>query len=416
MVLCCVPIARAVTSHLQLTPRKTAAEAQATQLQASLTWKEVSPPNRDVYMSYSVALGDGIQQKAGAHGRCNSGYMGAQFRRDGSNTLLWSMSGREEGQVVPVSEYCNYDCFDCSPPNHRDFQCVRHDYKLSIGVNYTFTMQMESQNASGAMWSVTIFDPSAAGAGQFVEVGRVFFKDREFGLPTEVCRVLGVDPYAFQEYWSSRQQDHTARASWSAVAFSGAMKPEDTAGHCQGGAHASLADLKGLTRADCKGRCTAEAKCLYASYSDADVAYAGPSGTHCMLFDRCEAKDAYKADIWWTYRKVEAPTLVATSLQEKCERGTYKDPNCKARVEVATLHRLPGGVAEFEFDAGPGERCPGGAAPVDVPSDLCPSRGKPAPAGPPAPALRGSAAEGPSGAAAPGPVAAGGAGAAAGAL
>jgi len=407
MVLCCVPIARAVTSHLQLTPRKTAAEAQATQLQASLTWKEVSPPNRDVYMSFSVALGDGIQQKAGAHGRCNSGYMGAQFRRDGSNTLLWSMSGREEGQVVPVSEYCHYDCFDCSPPNRRDFQCKRDDYKLSIGVIYTFTMQMEMQNASGAMWSVTVFDPSAAGAGQLVEVGRVFFKDREFGLPTEVCRVLGVDPYAFQEYWNSKQQDHTTRASWSAIAYSGVMKPQDAQGYCQGGAQGSLLDLKGVTRAVCKGRCMADAKCLYASYSDVDFAYAAPSGSHCMLFDRCEAKGEYLADLWWTYEKVEAPILVATSLTEKCER--FKDQNCNDRIEASSVHRLPGGAAEFEFDAGPRARCAGSAAPVDVPSERCPSLGVPAPAGPSTAALRGAAAGGPSSAAAPGPVAAGGA-------
>jgi len=263
------------------------------------------------------------------------------------------------------------------------------------------------QNASGAMWSVTVVNPMAM---EVVEVGRVFFKDREFGLPTEVCRVLGVDPYVFQEYWNAKQQDFTTRASWSGIAFSGAMKPQDTEGYCQGGAQASTTDMKGLTRADCKATCMADTGCLYASYSDADFAYSG-DGSHCMLFDHCEGTDAFQADIWWTYRKVEAPTLVATSFTEKCER--FKDQNCNDRIEACSVHRLPGGAAEFEFDAGPDERCAGGAAPEDIPSERCPLRGMSSPAGLSTAALRGSAAVASSGAAAPG-LAAGGEGAAGG--
>jgi len=264
------------------------------------------------------------------------------------------------------------------------------------------------QNASGAMWSVTVVNPMAM---EKVEVGRVFFKDREFGLPTEVCRVLGVDPYAFQEYWNAKQQDHTTRASWSAIAYSGAMKPQDTEGYCQGGKQASLTEMMGLTLADCKATCLAWASlgCLYASYSDADFAYS-EDGSHCMLFERCETTDAFQADIWWTYKKVEAPTLVATSFTEKCER--FKDQNCNDRIESCSVRQLPGGAAEFEFDAGPDQRCAGGAAPVDMPSERCPSRGMSSPAGLSTAALRGSAAVASSSAAAPGRVAAGGTGAA----
>eukprot|EP00449_Zooxanthella_nutricula_P025364 CAMPEP_0198547754 /NCGR_PEP_ID=MMETSP1462-20131121/68110_1 /TAXON_ID=1333877 /ORGANISM="Brandtodinium nutriculum, Strain RCC3387" /LENGTH=43 /DNA_ID= /DNA_START= /DNA_END= /DNA_ORIENTATION= len=43
-----------------------------------------------------MKLGDGLPAKNGAVRTCNSGYMGGQFHRDGYNTLLWSMSGREE--------------------------------------------------------------------------------------------------------------------------------------------------------------------------------------------------------------------------------------------------------------------------------------------------------------------------------
>merc|ERR1712190_28289 len=80
-------------------------------------------------------------------GACNSGYMGAQFSTDGHHTLFWSMSGREEGQIVPVGKYCRYDCYECLSPTTRDFRCSRDDYKIDVGVDYTFTLQMEMQNA-----------------------------------------------------------------------------------------------------------------------------------------------------------------------------------------------------------------------------------------------------------------------------
>jgi len=409
MTLGCAPVARAITSHLQLSPQLEAAEAKATQLQASLVWKEVSPVNRDVYMSISVDLGYGLpSRRHGAWTRCNSGYLGAQFHAEGYQTLLWSMSGREEGQVVPVGHYCNYDCFDCSnrTPNRRDFQCKRDDYTLSIGVTYTFTMQMEMQNASGAMWSVTMVDPTAADVGHPIEVGRVFFKDREFGLPEDTCRVLGVDPYVFQEYWN-RDKDHTTRASWSAITFSGVMKPQDTDGYCQGGAMVSLLELQGLTRAECKGRCAAEERCRFASYTDRDFAFAPQDGSHCMLFDGCGARSTNRMDLWWTYEKVDAPPLVAAGFREMCQH--FKDQNCDDRFAVAAIRC--GAVREFELDTGRDVRCAMGAVPDEIESDRCPARGAPLPAGPAALALRGAAPGAAAGAAAPGAAGARGEGA-----
>jgi len=259
-------------------------------------------------------------------------------------------------------------------------------------VNYTFTLQMEMQNASGAMWSVTVVDPTAADAGHPIEVGRVFFKDREFGLPEDSCRVLDVGgTYLFQEYWNPNQQDHTTRASWSAITFSGAMRPQDTEGYCKGGNQVSLAEYEGLTRADCKGRCAAQERCLFASYSDVDTEFAKQDGSHCMLFDRCEARDAFLPDLWWTYEKVNAPTLVGESFTEMCQK--FKDQNCDWRFAVAAVHRLPGGPVEFEFDVGQDVRCVDGMAPKEIESlgGRCHARGSPRLAALSAPALRGSA-------------------------
>jgi len=328
-----------------------------------------------------VDLGHSLPFKNGALTRCNAGYLGAQFNVDGYQTLLWSMAGREEGQIVPVGKYCHYDCFDCSPPNMRDFQCKRDDYKLSLGVSYTFTLQMEMQNASGAMWSVTMVDPMAADAGHPVEVGRVFFKDREFGLPEGTCRVLGNEPYLFQEYWNPNQQEFTTRASWSHVSFSGVMRPQDAEGYCQGGAQVSLADVEGLSREACKGMCVADQRCLFASYAQQD-------GSHCMLFDRCEARDAFRADIWWTYEKVDAPIQTATAFATKCQH--FKDQDCSDRIAVAAMGHLPSGSVEFEFESGKNVRCRRGVAPEEIESERCSARSMARPAGLTAAALRGS--------------------------
>mmetsp|Transcript_117470 Transcript_117470/g.292872 ORF Transcript_117470/g.292872 Transcript_117470/m.292872 type:complete len:432 (-) Transcript_117470:349-1644(-) len=355
------PMVRAITSDtLQLAPTKSAAEAQATQLQASLVWKEVSPPNRDVFMSIGTDLGYGLPDKDLVRDRCNSGFMGAQFRAEGHHVLLWSMSGREEGQVVPISKHCHYDCFDddCSLPNKRDFQCKRDDYKLSVGINYTFTLQLETQNASGAVWVVTMVSPDRTDITHPIEVGRVLFKDRDVSLPEDNCRVLGVDTYVAQEYWNPNQQEFTTRASWSAITFSGAMRPQDTTGSCQGMALTSLTLASGLPRAACKSWCMAEERCRFASYSSVEQ---DGHESRCMLFDRCEAKDRWAADKWWTYEKVDVPTLAAVAFTEECRH--FRDQSGDDRTARASVHRLPGGPVELELDVGQDVKCVAGAGP-----------------------------------------------------
>jgi len=350
----CMPSGGAITTPtIDISPKKTAIEADAKQFQASLVWQEVAP-GRDVYMSISMALGDGLLDKLGAHARCNSGYMGAQFRSGGYNTLLWSMSGREEGQVVPVGEHCHYDCFDCSPPNTRDFQCKRDDYELKAGVLYTFTVQMEMQNASGAMWSATMEDPTAEDKGHPVEIGRVFFKDAEFGLPTENCRRLGLDSYAFQEYFNPGDRYFTTKAAWSAVSLSGAMQPEDAKGYCD---ESTMMDLEGLSLIECKTRCATEDACHFASYSAVDHSYAKVDGSHCMLYGACRAKSTYFADIWWTYAKHDLPSIALTGFKPLCRH--YQDETGKRTLtETAEVVSSPTGAVEFEFQTGPDVQCP----------------------------------------------------------
>jgi len=368
-----LPSCRAITtSLLNLSPQKTAAEAQARQFQASLEWQEVTP-DKDVYMSITMKLGYGSP--------CNSGYMGAQFRSGGYNTLLWSMSGHEEGQVVPVSEYCHYDCFDCSPPNTRDFQCKRDDYELKTGVVYTFAMQMEMQNSTGAMWSVTMTDPTAADAGHPVEIGRVFFKDSE---SLENCRTLGLDVYAFQEYFNHKDLDFTTKAAWSATTLSGVMQPEDTQGYCD---ESTIGDFEGLSLLECKNKCAADETCRFASYSASDNSYAKVDGSHCMLYDTCGAKSTYLADIWWTYAKREEyPSITLTGFDScsgsaTCCKQYQDETSANTITEFAAVISSTTGEAEFEFQAGPDVQCPSAASLLEA-----------APLSEPAsPALRGSA-------------------------
>lgn len=304
-------------------------------------------------MSISMDLGYGLSDRNGAHHACNSGYMGAQFRSGGYNTLLWSMSGREEGQVVPVGKYCHYDCFDCSPPVTRDFQCKREDYALKTGVLYTFTVQMEMQNASGAMWSATMEDPTAEDKGHPVEIGRVFFKDKAFGLPTDTCRNLGLGVYAFQEYFNHGDLYFTTKAAWSAVTLSGVMQPEGAKGYCLG---SPMADLEGLNLAECKRKCAADEACRFASYSAVDHSYAKVDGSHCMLYEACQVKATYLADIWWTYAKHDVPSVPLTGFPPKCD--IFPDETGKRLIsEMAAVWRDPAGVAQFEFETGPHVNC-----------------------------------------------------------
>lgn len=237
------------------------------------------------------------------------------------------------------------------PPNKRDFQCRRDDYELKPGVLYTFTMQMEMQNASGAMWSVTLKDPTAVDKGHEVEVGRVFFKDSELGLPTDNCRRLDLKTYAFQEYFTGG--DFTTKAAWSATTLSGVMQPEDTKGYCD---ESKIADFTELSLVECKNKCAADEACHFASYSAVDHSYTKVDGSHCMLYDACLAKSTYLADIWWTYSKRGLSSVAFTGFPPKC--GHFQDETSKkTRTEMAAVVQKLAGQAEFEFQAGPDVKC-----------------------------------------------------------
>merc|ERR1719193_2197483 len=120
-----------------------------------------------------------------------------------------------------------------------------------------------------------------------------------------------------------------------------------------------------------------------------------------MLFDRCAARDAPLPEIWWTFEKVDAPTLVAESFTEMCLK--FQDQNCDWRFAAAAVHRLPGGPVEFEFDVGEDVRCVEGMDPEVIESlgGRCPAPGVSHLAKLAAPALRGSAQGAPAGTTAP---------------
>jgi len=346
------------TNYLTKDPQVTSEEAQARQFQASLEWQEVTE-NKDVYMSIAMTLGYGSKEE-----RCNSGYMGAQFKSDRTsvtgepyNMLLWSMAGHEDGQVVPVSEYCDYDCFDCSPPNLHDFQCKRTDYELKPGVVYTFALQMEMQNSTGAMWSATMSDPTAVDKDlHSVEIGRVFIKD---STSLENCRTLGLDVYAFQEYFhkddQGRPDEFTTKAAWSDATLSGVMQPEDSFGYCDG---TPIDDSEALSLLECKNKCAALEDCRFASYSPSDYLYAPVDGSHCMLYDSCEAKATYLADEWWTYAKEEEYPTVSLTGFDSC----IGNPECCYEYEAMTGNEITETAAVIsegvlEFETGPNVQC-----------------------------------------------------------
>ena len=87
---------------------------------------------------------------------------------------------------------------------------------------------MTMQNASGAMWEVTMFDPTDKST---MSVGKIFFVDSPLGLPTS-CRALGqsqspptpgLSSYTFLEYFEA-PFDFTTIATWSNMtAFSPAQ-------------------------------------------------------------------------------------------------------------------------------------------------------------------------------------------------
>jgi hypothetical protein len=103
---------------------------------------------------------------------------------------------------------------------------VSVNISFHFGVPYEFTMAMTMQNASGALWEVTMHDPVHK---HNISVGRIFFVDVPLGLPT-TCRSLGktLDPptkglssYSFLEYFEA-PFDYTTSASWTRMAAFGA--------------------------------------------------------------------------------------------------------------------------------------------------------------------------------------------------
>ena len=58
---------------------------------------------------------------------------------------------------------------------------------FQMGAPYEFTLAMRMQNASGALWEVSMRDPVLKTT---ISVGKIFFVDVPLGLPT-TCRALG---------------------------------------------------------------------------------------------------------------------------------------------------------------------------------------------------------------------------------
>ena len=115
------------------------------------------PSKPNVYMSTATGTA------------CNSGYFGAQFHDDGSQSLLFSMwdaphytnNSRYVFQSLPGSENCHRNALDASGRS-TGVQCspslANKSVTLSLGVPYVFTMEIVLTNSSGAMWEVSVRD------------------------------------------------------------------------------------------------------------------------------------------------------------------------------------------------------------------------------------------------------------------
>ena len=342
--LSCILSCRAIKTGLfTMRPQITASKAKASQFQASLTWKELSP-GMDVSAAISVGLGYGLPEHFHFPKGCSSGHLGALVRND-RFTLQWSMYGRQEGQVVPVGKDWKTHCVYST----RDFRCQRDDYTLKTGVLYTFTMQMEMQNASGAIWSVTVAGPMAEDArpGHPVEIGRVFFKDRELNLPSEKCRMLDLDIYGKQQVFTHEGSAFATKVAWSSMALSGVFQPEYAKGYC-GDDPSRLEMLEGLSLVDCKNKCAADPACQFASYTANETLHATVDGTFCMTYASCGSKSPYLADIWWTYAKRDLPRVELTGFEPVCRIGVDQNLGKEEFTEWAAVT----GEAEFQFEYG----------------------------------------------------------------
>jgi hypothetical protein len=128
----------------------------------------------------------------------------------------------------------------CGQPWPRN-KSASHNVCFERGAPYTFTLAMTMQNASGAMWEVSMHDPVVK---KTLSVGKISFVDVPLGLPT-TCRSLGQsqDPptqglssYTLLEYFEA-PFDYTTIATWSnftAFSSKGAAvaKPDIVKGCC----------------------------------------------------------------------------------------------------------------------------------------------------------------------------------------
>jgi hypothetical protein len=200
--------------------------AGVTELTVTLTWLTVEPAEiADVYLSTATSTA------------CNSGYFGAQFHPK-TQSVLFSMWDNPQHvgatnrsdfpfQGMPASDNCWRNALDstgkssgvqCGQPWTRN-PAVSKNVSFSFGAPYEFRLAMTMQNASGALWEVTMFDPTDETT---LSVGKIFFVDVPLGLPT-TCRALGssqnppkqgLSAYTFLEYFEA-PFDFTTIATWS---------------------------------------------------------------------------------------------------------------------------------------------------------------------------------------------------------
>lgn len=253
--------------------------AIATQLQATLTWWQVTPMDRaNVYLSTATGTA------------CNSGYFGAQFHSDGSTTLLFSMWDSPANfshnpefvfQSLPGNSNCHRNALDSSGKS-TGTQCAPHlggeKVNLELGVPYVFTFGIVAQNASGAMWEVSMFDTKHEST---ISVGKIFFVDEPMGLP-KTCRTLGYSQnpptsglasYTFMEYFA-QPRDYLSAASWSDMKISAPWSQGMSAdprlvnyvklgdGGCSSETHTSSIRHSGIaSEAECRTLCTDNVAC-----------------------------------------------------------------------------------------------------------------------------------------------------------
>jgi len=307
------------------------AESMATRMQVTLTWWQVTPlAHAEVYMSTATGTA------------CNSGYFGAQFHSNGKTSLLFSMwdspkhSNNSEFvfQSLPGSSRCKRNALDSSGKS-TGTQCspgiAGEETHLELGVPYVFTFGIVEQNASGAMWEVSMLDSKSKVT---TSVGKIFFVDEPMGLPRH-CRALGKaqDPptpglssYTFLEYFA-QPRDFLTVATWSGMEISGVQKASGGvefekigSGACSAATQKAPAVLlrRNASRADCEESCSRSASCGAFSFCSG-VNCAG----QCTLFpmaDYTAVKPHPTTECWAKAKLLRPKGIVA----ECCDVGDVK--------------------------------------------------------------------------------------------